>query len=111
MRVGVRIKFDSAHYLERYRGKCKNLHGHSWVVEVEVEVEKLNQLGIGIDFRVLKKKIREVVDKLDHRLLNEIIKQPTAENLGLYIKKRLEEKRLRVASVRVWESSDTWIEV
>ena len=66
--------FDSAHFLSGYDGKCSNIHGHRWKVEVEVQSETLvkgGQLdGMVIDFGDLKKDVKAMVDSYDHALIS-----------------------------------------
>ena len=114
--IQARHHFDSAHRLRGYPGKCSNLHGHRWEVEAEVAGEQLDELGMLVDFSLLKKVLREVVDPLDHRDLCEIPpfdrENPTAENLARYIYEQLKERLeslpvgvlVKLNLVRVWES-------
>ena len=77
----VRDKFQAAHYLKEYKGKCEKMHGHTFQVEVKIEVNTLDQTGIGIDFTVIKKHLSEILP--DHTLLNDIFDfNPSAENLS-----------------------------
>jgi 6-pyruvoyltetrahydropterin/6-carboxytetrahydropterin synthase len=86
MRVRRRFCFDSAHHLPNHPGKCKQLHGHSYELLVSVEGEIDAHSGMVIDFSDLKHAVREkVVDRLDHRLINDIIDNPTAERMAAWI--------------------------
>ena len=79
----VRDKFQAAHFLREYKGKCERIHGHTFQVEVKIEVTELDQTGIGIDFNVIKTKLGEVLP--DHTLLNEVFDfNPSAENLSRF---------------------------
>lgn len=88
------------------------MHGHNWKVEIEAEATSLNELGMAIDFKMLKKAARAVVSNLDHRVLNEVAPfdqtNPTAENLAAYLYQALcrqvDDPRIRVAAVTVWEN-------
>lgn len=108
----VQTHFDAAHFLIDYPGECARLHGHTYVVEVTVAGDKLNEIGLLYDFKDLKDKTREIIDRFDHHYLNEIAPfdktSPTAENLAKYIydhlKKRLVAKGIKIAEVSVWES-------
>jgi len=108
----IESSFASAHQLRGYKGKCENLHGHNWKVQVSVMAEKLNEIDIAIDFHDLKKIVNEVIAPLDHSLLNDIFpfteKNPSSENMAKWIydslKKRINDGNLRVAVVTVWES-------
>jgi len=108
--------FAAAHALRDYPGDCRNLHGHNWKVEVEVRAHKLNEIGIAIDFKVLKRMTNAIIDDLDHHFLNEISPfdqiNPTAENIAAYIYRRLAEDlkenfkhtTLAVAAITLWET-------
>jgi 6-pyruvoyltetrahydropterin/6-carboxytetrahydropterin synthase len=113
-RLRVKTHFDAAHKLDNYEGKCSNLHGHRWKVEVFVKGEKLNETGLLLDFSNLKSKLNSIVEELDHAFLNEIkeIGNPTAENLSRYVYQRLREFQVSVKleKVRVWESPESWAE-
>ena len=109
----VIVEFEAAHRIVDYPGKCNRLHGHNWSVEVNVVGTKLNDLGMLIDFKELKKEVNQIINRLDHYYLNEIeafkIMNPTAENIAKYIYEELEKSKLlsednRVKSIKVWES-------
>ncbi len=121
--------FDSAHFLTDYYGKCENLHGHRWRVEVTIEVPELQTEGtmkdMVLDFGVFKKSVRALADSLDHTFLVEegslsaatiealesegfsltiLPFRTTAENLARYFFEKLEEEGLPVAEVEVDET-------
>jgi 6-pyruvoyltetrahydropterin/6-carboxytetrahydropterin synthase len=106
--------FDAAHQLRGYKGKCENIHGHNWKVEIEVIAENLNEIGIAIDFKELKKISDEVVSELDHTFINEIPPfnqiNPSSENIAKWIylnlKSKLEKIPVKLFSVTVWESDN-----
>lgn len=106
-RLKVKDHFSSAHYLRNYQGACENLHGHNWMVEVVVEGEKLNEIEILIDFKDLKKILKEVLSELDHRLINELPyfqeKNPSSENIAKFIFERVKEKLKSYPNIRVKE--------
>ncbi|TYZ24704.1 6-carboxytetrahydropterin synthase QueD [Selenomonas ruminis] len=82
--------FEAAHHVEGYPGKCARLHGHNWVVEAVVKGKELDELGMLIDFKVMKKELAAVLERFDHRYLNELEPfvqgvNPTAENLARII--------------------------
>jgi len=88
-KLKVRTHFDAAHYLPKYPGKCANLHGHTYQVEVEVSGE-VQQNGMFIDFAVLKEEVKKVIEQLDHQLINYVIDEiPTAENIAKWVKFQL----------------------
>jgi 6-pyruvoyltetrahydropterin/6-carboxytetrahydropterin synthase len=100
----VRDKFQAAHFLKEYRGKCERMHGHTFHVEVEIAVKELDGTGIGIDFAEIKKKLVEILP--DHSLLNDVYDfNPSAENLARQFFQEL-KKEYPVKAVRVWESED-----
>lgn len=121
--------FDSAHFLKGYEGKCSNIHGHRWTVELEVAGERLEESGqcrgMIVDFSTLKKDLKELVDNLDHSLIIEkdslraktldalteenfrIIQvdfRPTAENFAQYFYKLMTAKGYQVAKSTVYET-------
>ena len=108
----VQVDFAAAHSLRDYPGDCARLHGHNWKVEVEVTALRLDAVGMGLDFRTIRRAAREVVDRLDHRYLNEIPPfdelNPTAEHIAAHIFRelaaRLNDERVRVSAVTVWET-------
>lgn len=82
--------FEAAHQLPDYPGKCARLHGHNWVVEAVVKGKQLDDLGMLVDFKIVKKALNAVLDRYDHRFLNELEPfktqvNPTAENLARII--------------------------
>jgi 6-pyruvoyltetrahydropterin/6-carboxytetrahydropterin synthase len=89
----VEGNFSSAHQLREYKGKCENLHGHNWKIILTVRGEKLNSLGILVDFHDLKAMLKQILDSLDHINLNEhpsFLKQnPSSENIAHYIFKEI----------------------
>ena len=104
--------FASAHSLRDYPGDCSRLHGHNWQVEVLVESEVLNDVGIAIDFREIKKQTKVVSKRLDHQYLIEIEPfdklNPTAENIAKYffeeVGKLINNKDVSVKEVVIWET-------
>lgn len=94
--------FDAAHWLTNYKGPCADLHGHSWVIEVEINTTELKN-DMVVDFKMLK----EVIDKLDHTCINQKVKfNPTAENLAKYLHDQVIKliNPLDIVVVTVWES-------
>lgn len=112
-KITITKTFAGAHYLKGYHGKCEKLHGHNWKVEAAFSCKKLDKIGIGLDFKILKRALESVLNELDHTLLNKhsAFKKinPSAENIANYIFKKLSKKfqnRASVKSVRVWESEN-----
>jgi 6-pyruvoyltetrahydropterin/6-carboxytetrahydropterin synthase len=110
--LSVEVSFSAAHQLRGYKGKCENMHGHNWKVQVSVMAEMLNEIDIAIDFHDLKRMAREMVAPLDHAYLNDVFpfteKNPSSENIAKWIfdsmKKKLNDDNIRVSAVTVWES-------
>lgn len=111
--VSVEHTFAAGHALRNYRGKCENVHGHNYRVEVLVRGEKLDQTGMLADFVVLKRLLRDVSERLDHVFLNDIdpfdTVNPTAENMAVYFCEKMQEglkldNPVKVARVTVWET-------
>ncbi|SEJ12297.1 6-pyruvoyltetrahydropterin/6-carboxytetrahydropterin synthase [Propionispira arboris] len=110
----VIVEFEAAHRIVGYPGKCNRLHGHNWSIEVSVVGNKLNELGMLVDFKELKQEVNKIMDRLDHQYLNELPifqenNNPTAENIAIYIYNELENSPLfeansKVKTVKVWES-------
>lgn len=106
--------FAAAHNLENFRGKCENLHGHNWKVEVVLRGKKLDESGILLDFGELKALTRQILSELDHRYLNDIPffrdKNPSSENIARFLFQRLSERLdgddLWLYRVSAWESAD-----
>ena len=115
--VEIRRTFSAAHQLKGYDGDCKNLHGHNYSVVVRVAAEKLNDIGIALDFKALKAALDEVISGYDHRNLSELPEfqavNPTSEILAKVIYdrmgKRLNGDGVKVASVRIGESENSAI--
>ncbi len=112
--IFISLTFGAAHRLRDYCGKCENLHGHNWKVEVMVGSESLDQSGMVMDFHQLKAAAREVTDELDHHYLNEDIPyfrtvNPSSENIAHYIFTKLEPlipPDRELLSVTVFESEN-----
>lgn len=103
--------FDAAHNLINYHGKCERLHGHTYKLRVIVEGTPDSE-GMIIDFIELKAVVKErVISRLDHSYINEIISQPSAENIALWIWDELEESVKRencsLYEIHVWETADS----
>ena len=104
--------FASAHSLRNYPGDCARLHGHNWQVEVSVCSEVLDDNGIAIDFREIKKQTKLVIKRLDHQYLNEIkpfdVLNPTAENIAKYFFEEvgllINSENVKVKEVLIWET-------
>jgi 6-pyruvoyltetrahydropterin/6-carboxytetrahydropterin synthase len=108
--VVKRFYFDSAHRLPGYPGLCGQFHGHTWILEVGVQDEIKN--GMVMDFNELKLIVKKnVIDKLDHTYLNDIIHYPTIENILLWILDKLKEKVENLKFIRCWETPTSYAEI
>jgi len=100
--------FSGAHRLRKYKGKCEKLHGHNWKVELAVESNQLDKLGMVLDFKFLKDRLNFVLEALDHKYLNDLAYfkevNPTSENIASYIYGCLKKEIPALLSVTVWES-------
>jgi len=70
--VSVEETFAAGHALRNYHGKCENVHGHNYRVQVTMEGEELNDAGLLVDFADVKRLVRAVVARLDHQFLNDL---------------------------------------
>ena len=111
--MNVRAEFEAAHKIKNYPGKCARLHGHNWIVEAIVTGFELNELGILIDFKILKDELKKVLNEFDHQYLNELEffaeKNPTAENLAKIIFEKLSVSEIfsdstKLSAIKVYES-------
>ena len=113
--ISVEHSFAAGHALREYKGKCENVHGHNYKVRVTIAGNKLNSAGLLIDFVDLRGEIKGLVERLDHRFLNDIPPfdqlNPSAENLAKYICESLEPRAktqgLQLVGVTVWETDTT----
>lgn len=128
-KLKTKASFDGAHFLKDYEGKCSNIHGHRWTVEIEVGAETLEHdtqnRGMVVDFSNLKKDLREIADYFDHSLIMEtgslrqatedaliaenlrIVKvdfRPTAENFAKYIYDEMTSRGYKVIEASVYET-------
>jgi 6-pyruvoyltetrahydropterin/6-carboxytetrahydropterin synthase len=111
--VTVQQTFAAGHALRNYRGKCENVHGHNYRIEVTVQGEQLDSIGLLVDFVELKRVMKDTIDYLDHRFINDLEPfdkvNPSAENIAKYFHERITaglstEVPIRLAQVKVWET-------
>ncbi len=107
--IFVEEKFDAAHCLRGYPGNCERLHGHTYRVQVVLRAKELGPIGVAVDFRSVRSKLRTILKGLDHTYINELPDfqetNPSAENLACYIYERMKEKfTSQLARVTVWET-------
>ncbi len=116
-RLTVKRRFSAAHHLRDYEGKCAQLHGHNYNVEITVAGDKLNDAGMLIDFARLKQICDQVLDRYDHAYLNELPEfaqaNVTAENLAAMIFEKIAKLLagfdVRLFEVKLYETEDSAI--
>jgi 6-pyruvoyltetrahydropterin/6-carboxytetrahydropterin synthase len=111
--VMIERNFSSAHQLRGYRGKCENLHGHNYKIEIYARGKELNHIGLLVDFVELKQAAEELVTYLDHKNLNELEpfvteQNPSAENVARFclekLAAKLNDNRVEIYKVRCFET-------
>jgi 6-pyruvoyltetrahydropterin/6-carboxytetrahydropterin synthase len=112
--ISVDQTFAAAHALRNYRGKCENVHGHNFRVQVTIEGDRLDDTGLLADFIDVKNLMRAVIERLDHQFLNEIapfdVTNPSAENIAEYFHREMTPGLagtpvpVRIREVKVWET-------
>ncbi len=106
----AQMYFSAAHHLLNYDGACENQHGHNWLVEAFVKGETLDKSNILIDYKVIKKELKSVLDYLDHEDINELPEfsgvSPSSEILAKFIYQKLNEKLGCVSKISVWETAN-----
>ena len=111
--VMIERNFSSAHQLRGYRGKCENLHGHNYKIEIYARGSELNNIGLLVDFVELKEAADDLVTYLDHKNLNELEpfveeQNPSAENVARFVLEKLAAKinddRVQIYKVRCFET-------
>ncbi len=108
MKIGREFYFDAAHSLPEYKGKCEQVHGHTYKLEVEIE-GKVKEKGLVLDFEELKRAVeKKVIDRLDHKNLNEILENPTCEKIAEWSFRELKPE-LPLHSIKLWEGQGKWV--
>lgn len=108
--IFVEHTFAAAHFLRNYHGKCENLHGHNYKVQVGMEAPQVDDNGLLFDFAELKKRLRSTSEYLDHQCLNDLKPfdevNPSAENIAKFICDDIQRNLSdgKIAYVRVWET-------
>jgi len=109
----IERNFSSAHQLRGYKGKCENLHGHNYKIEIYARGSELNNIGLLVDFVELKQAADEIVTYLDHKNLNELKpfveeQNPSAENVARFvlesIASKIDDDRVQIYKVKCWET-------
>ncbi|HEX79385.1 MAG TPA: 6-carboxytetrahydropterin synthase QueD [Dehalococcoidia bacterium] len=117
-KVSVEHHFDAAHALRGYRGKCESIHGHRFKVVARVMANKLDDTGLAYDFTELKVKLKAILERYDHTLVNDVPPfdriNPSSENMARTIyaelKEALKEAPVTLEAVEVWESPTSGVE-
>ncbi len=111
--VTIEETFAAGHALRNYHGKCENVHGHNYRCQVTLEGERLDAVGLLVDFVELKKVVHGVLDRMDHQWLNDFppfdVLNPSAENMAKYVYDQVTEglkarDGVRVQAVKLWET-------
>lgn len=108
MFIAKQFTFDSAHRLRNYNGPCANLHGHTYKLQVILK-GVVQKNGMVMDFTEIKNSVnKKVLQKLDHAFINKIIKQPTAENIAMWIWEQLEGD-MPLFEIKLWETPSSFV--
>jgi len=108
--VAKTVTFCAAHRLPEHKGKCQGWHGHDWTVEAVVRGKPDPVTGMVIDFSDMKKVMNEkIMIPFDHKVLNDVLENPTAENLAIHIWNSLETDLPGLEVVKVWEAPDSYV--
>jgi 6-pyruvoyltetrahydropterin/6-carboxytetrahydropterin synthase len=113
--ISIRTHFSAAHRLVGHQGVCARIHGHNWEIEIFLKGPVLDEIGILVDFKVVKEAVQEVLGALDHADLNQhpgfAVQNPTSENIARLLfedlGRRLNTDRCRISKVRVSESPNS----
>jgi len=114
--VTVEETFAAGHALRNYHGKCENLHGHNYRIQVTLQGAELDSIGLLVDFVQVKKLLQTVVDRLDHQFLNDLAPfdtlNPSAENIARYFYDEISgglngDSRVTLRQITVWETDTT----
>jgi 6-pyruvoyltetrahydropterin/6-carboxytetrahydropterin synthase len=109
--VNLAFTFEAAHQLPWHPGRCRDLHGHGYRLELTVE-GPLDENGVVVDFDTLRADVeREVIGRYDHTYLNDLVDNPTAELIAHDAWKALEAAGVAVARLRLYETPDSWVEL
>jgi len=115
MTISKQFTFAAAHKLPNYNGLCNNLHGHEWKLEVGIKNVIDESTGMVLDFKILKQIVKEtIIDELDHAYINDIIYNPTAENILVWIENKLmvtHQLNECLSYLKLWETPDSCAEL
>ena len=114
--VTVEETFAAGHALRNYHGKCENVHGHNYKIRAKLEGQQLDEAGLLVDFNDVKRILNEIIDRVDHKFLNDVAPfdtlNPSAENMARWFYEEMvkglaaapAKTDARLAEVRVWET-------
>ncbi len=115
--LSIDTVLSAAHFLEGYEGDCAKIHGHNWKIRITVKTNKLDKVGMGLDFKAIKDCSWQVLGKYDHHCLNEIAPfnkiNPTAENLAKFLYDeitRLLPESIAMHKISLWETENYLVE-
>jgi len=112
--VTVEDSFAAGHYLRNYKGKCENPHGHNYKIRVTLAGKELDKAGLLLDFKDLRDVMKHVIERLDHKMINELepftVLNPSAENLAKYFYDETNGRLRSTTSGRVWVKTVTVFE-
>ena len=104
----AQMYFSAAHHLLNYDGACENQHGHNWLVEAYVSGTLLDKSNILVDYKVIKNNLKEVLDYLDHKDINELPEfhgiSPSSEILSEFIYSKMKKRIPQTSKVSIWET-------
>lgn len=114
----VTIEFSASHIIPGHPGKCRRLHGHNWKAEIHVTAQRLNDIGIAVDFQDIKRAAAEPIATLDHYHLNDLPAfegiPPTAENVAAWLYReiaaRINGNGVALSAVTLWETDRSRVE-
>ena len=119
MKIGKHFEFEASHILPKHPGKCSRMHGHSYKLIVVIDGSIDKKTGMVIDFAVLSDIVKEeIINKYDHRHMNDYFENPTAENMAQeffnIINKKLKDKtngKVKLNSLKLYETSNSFAEI
>lgn len=108
--LNVIFHFAASHFLTKYHGKCENLHGHNYKVIVSI-TGPVQDDGMVLDFKIIKKVVHgKVIDRIDHTHLNDLLENPSSENLAVWMWNELKGELPLLSKVTIFETEDYYAE-
>lgn len=109
--ITITDRFSASHQLWLYDGSRESIHGHNWTVMVTVGASELDRIGVVMDFHVLERKLRKLINPFHNHHINDVEPftelNPSAENIAAYLARSLKlPPRVRLLSVEVWETPE-----